>query len=252
MSLITSVFILIATLDASNALAQAEPFAVVEDSPFDHSSWATVLSECVSPEGRFAYDRLLNSAELTERFEAYLLDISTASLSVLNDKERLAFWINAYNAITVRGVIEHYPVDSVFGLAGFFDRARYTVAGYELSLNDIENDQIRAVFQEPRAHFAMNCASLSCPPLRSEPFTGARLDLQLEEQARAFIVATTEVDTNEMEIRLNKIFEWFGGDFDRVGGVREFVAQRMPEPAVVRNERNIITFRDYDWGLNVP
>ena len=252
MTLITLIFSLTVAFSSVAQVAPAEPVAPTDGSTFDHSNWAAVLAECVSPEGRFAYDRLFNSETLTARFDAYIAEIATANVNCLNGKEQLAFWINAYNANVVRGVLEHYPVGSVLDLEGFFDRTKHTVAGYELSLNEVENSRIRVVFEEPRVHFALNCASLSCPPLRAEPFNGQQLDSQLEEQATAFLNATTEVDTNAMEIRLNRILQWFGGDFDDVGGVREFVARRVPQTAAVRNERNVIVFREYDWGLNVP
>ena len=252
MTPLTILLSLTVTLGSLPHLAQAEPPEPTAESTFDHSSWAAVLAECVSPEGRFAYDRLLNSATLTARFDDYIASIATANVNRLNGKEQLAFWINAYNASVVKGVLEHYPVGSVLDLEGFFDRGAHTVAGLALSLNDMENERIRRAFEEPRIHFALNCASMSCPPLLAEPFTGHHLDAQLEEQATRFLAATTEVSTNEMEIRLNRILEWFGRDFDDVGGVREFVARRVPEAEAVRNERNIIVFHEYDWALNVP
>ena len=96
----------------------------------------------------------------------------------------------------------------------------------------------------------MNCASVGCPPIRSEPFEGSRLDSQLEEQTRAFLTATSVVDPDRMEIRVTQLFEWFAADFESVGGVREFLAARLPQAEAIRNERNVLVYTTYDWALN--
>ena len=219
---------------------------------FDHQLWDSIVTTNVTESGGFDYGGLLGSADQLLSLETYLAEIAGADLTPLSDEARLAFWINAYNAYTVRGVLDNYPFDSVLNVEGFFDRISYSVAGGEYTLNEIENEQIRPVFNEPRIHFAVNCASRGCPPLRGEAFTGGDLERQLEEQSVSFVRANCQYRANEMAIHLSKIFEWFGADFAGVGGVREFVASRLDadDAAAVRLESNSLVFVDYDWELN--
>jgi hypothetical protein len=221
---------------------------------FDHTAWNGIASTYVTEQGRFDYTGLAASTEDLDALDAYLGAVAEASLSDLSEAEKLAFWINAYNANTVKGVLDNRPLDSVMNAEGFFDSVTIRVAGLDLTLNDLENERIRAVFQEPRIHFAVNCASLGCPPLRPAAFTGAMLEQQLEEQAHAFVRSTSQYRANEMEVHLSRIFEWFGGDFDATGGVRAFVASHLDddEAAAVRIEANVLVFTDYDWQLNSP
>jgi len=183
-------------------------------------------------------------------FQSYLASVAGASLNGRSDADKLAFWINAYNAYVVKGVLDNWPLESVLNVEGFFDSVDYTVASRELTLNELENEQIRPVFNEPRIHFAVNCASIGCPPILGQPYLGSTLEAQLEAQTVAYIENTTTVDQNLMRIGLSKIFEWFSGDFGGIDGVREFVAQRHSAGDAIRNERNLLIFIDYDWAIN--
>lgn len=251
-SLLTTVTVLgLYPLAPSEGLSQEAPTTSPSATTpeFDHSDWATVLYGCVG-DGDFNYDNLINDQVLRGALDSYLATVASASLAGMSDAEKLAFWINAYNAYVVKGVLDNWPLDSVLSVEGFFDTVDYTVASRELTLNEIENEQIRPVFNEPRIHFAVNCASVGCPPISAQPYLGRTLDAQLEAQAVAYIERTTTVDENLMRIGLSKIFEWFSGDFGGVDGVREFVAQRHTAGDSIRNGRNLLVFIDYDWALN--
>lgn len=257
-SLITAIAALVLTAGPLQAQEAEESEAAGEAGDnvahFDHSDWDTIVRTYVTAEQRFDYEALMANEAHLELLGSYLDRVAGANLSALPEAERLAFWLNAYNACTVRGVVDHWPTAGVLEVEGFFDSIDYRVAQSELTLNELENERIRAVFAEPRIHFAVNCASVGCPPLRPEAYVGGRLEAQLEAQAGAFVRASTEVDANQMQVRLSQIFEWFGGDFEAAGGVREFVASRLDEPeaTAVRTEGYQIQFVPYDWSLNKP
>lgn len=186
--------------------------------------------------------------------------------SALDDDDRLAYWINVYNAVTVELILEHYPVESIkdidgAGLLGSpWKLERVTIAGRALTLDQIEHEIIRVEFDEPRIHFAVNCASVGCPPLASEPYVGARLDEQLEEVTRRAMNDRTWVDLSgcagsygDGVIRLTKLFDWFRDDFGGDAAVREFIARYRPQDAFrLRNTNCALEYVDYDWDLNAP
>lgn len=212
--------------------------------------WTEVLSSHVS-EGGFRYAALHGDEEAKAKLAAAVEAVGSAQgLATWPRDEQLAFLINAYNILTVHAVIERWPIESVMQVEGFFDAIEHTVAGETMTLNTLENERIRPVFGEPRIHFAVNCASTSCPPLRNVPFNAETLETSLEEQARAFVRDTTSI--RGRRATLSKIFEWFADDFAAGGGVREFVATRLDEDdaTTVRNERTTLRYTDYDWSPN--
>ena len=164
--------------------------------------------------------------------------------------EQLAFYTNAYNAWIVHEALAKYPTKSVKDpLFLFFLGKRIKVAGEQMSFNHLEKDIIRAKFGEPRVHFALNCASRSCPPLNHEAFRADELDQQFEALAKAFVNSDKGVkySPDEKMAALSKIFDWYKDDFRNEGGVIGFINKRRttPLPGDVK-----ITYRDYDWGLN--
>ena len=166
--------------------------------------------------------------------------------------EKLAFYLNAYNAWTLRGALDAYPLKSVRDVAplfGFFTRSNITVAGERTSLNNLEKKTIIPTFQEPRVHFALNCASRSCPPLRAEPYAGNGLGTQLDEQATGYLNANPlgVKAGGGNEVALSQIFEWYAKDFAPAGGAVPFINRyrrdKLPDGVKV-------TFQKYDWSLN--
>ena len=213
--------------------------------------WAEVLRRFVTDDGGFRYAALAGDAGARERLERYVAAIGEANSEGWSRDEALAFYINAYNALTVHAVLEHWPIESVMDIEGFFDGQPHRVAGRERTLNQLENDILRSdVYAEPRIHFAVNCASASCPPLQGEPFAAETLDATLARAARSFVRATTH--RQGRVVRLSKLFEWFAADFERVGGVRAFVASQLPEADAdaVRDPATRLRYDEYDWSIN--
>ena len=176
--------------------------------------------------------------------------IANQKVSGLNKKEQLAFYINAYNAWILYEALGKYPTKSVKDLLfTFFTGKRIKVAGEEMSFNHLEKDIIRAKFNEPRIHFALNCASRSCPPLDPEPFRAEKLDAQLEKLALAFVNSPRGVDYNagSRTAALSAIFNWYKDDFKAAAGPVAFINKRRKPP--LPNDTRI-TYQDYNWSLN--
>ena len=218
--------------------------------PPDAAGWNTLLSTYVAEDG-FRYEALKGHAEHRDLLARYVGQIGSASDSGWDRAEALAFYVNAYNALTVAAVIEAWPLESVMNVEGFFDTVEHRVAGASMTLNALENDIIRSDrFDDPRIHFAVNCASKSCPPLATEAYTAANLESRMEAAARSYVRATTVVSGRKAEI--SRLFEWFAEDFGGADGVRTFVAGRLEGDAAetVRNPRTTLGFHDYDWAIN--
>src|SRR5207249_10748676 len=146
-----------------------------------------------------------------------------------NDQQRLALWINAYNAYTLKAICDHYPVKSINDLnkgglvlgtilhTTVWDKEFVIINSKAMTLNQIEHKIIRPQFRDPRAHFALVCASKSCPPLRPKAFDGSKLDQQLNDQARVFLSDTTrnEFDLKNQTASISKIFDWYAKDFGK-------------------------------------
>lgn len=219
--------------------------------PPSTTGWATVLRTYTTTDGGFRYAALHAHVEHRALLDAYVAAIAAADPSRWTRDEQLAFYLDAYNALTVHAVITRWPLRSVMDVPGFFERIEHRVAGRAMTLNHLENEVIRPTFSEPRIHFAVNCASASCPPLHREPFTGQRdLNATVDQLTRAFVRRTTRV-TND-GVRVSKLFEWFAADFEPRGGVRAFVASYLDDAkaAQVRDEARTMTYARYDWATN--
>lgn len=235
-------------------------------SQFDHRHqvWAAILKEFVQVKGsesRVDYGRLKTKpAALTE----YL---STLEATTQNDfekfsrQEKLSFLINAYNALTVKLVIDHYPVKSIKDIGGLFSspwkKKFFSLLGRERTLDEIEHELIRPKFDEPRIHFALVCASVGCPPLRGEPFVADQLENQLENSAINFLKDSSKnrFDAAKGKLELSSIFKWYGSDFTKIfGSIEAFVATRISdlqkEQEAIRTKKVDVSYLAYDWSLN--
>lgn len=213
----------------------------------DAAPWQRVLSGYVTRDGGVRYAALRANEADRAALERYVRAIAEAEPDGWSRNAQLAFYLNAYNALVVHAVLEHWPIESVQGVPGFFDRERHRVAGRAMTLNQLENEVIRRRFDEPRIHFALNCASASCPPLSRRAFEASSLDRRLAALTRAFVRRTTRVTGDA--VRVSRIFEWYGEDFE---DVRAFVASRLAERdrAGARDEGRPLRFDPYDWDLN--
>ncbi len=165
-------------------------------------------------------------------------------------EEKLAFYINVYNILAIKMVLDHWPVESIKDAGSLFrpvwGKTAGMIDGEEVSLDDKENNFLRPM-NEPRVHFAIVCASVSCPDLRTEPYIAARLDTQLGAQARSFLHNQKKgVWVDEKEIHVSKIFSWFKKDFIKGGGIAAFIQYYRPDLPNLEIDTDI----DYDWSLN--
>ncbi len=240
----------------------------------DHAPFTRILREVVR--GPLVdYARLARDRGALDRYLEALGDTDLADLEAAPRNDQLAFWINAYNACMLRIVIDHYPIQRQ--RVGLFQRARIAVAGYpensvwqirdvfsrrhcrvagaSRSQDEIEHEIIRPTFQEPRIHFAVNCAARSCPVLAPEAYTGDRLETQLEQATRNFIStpAHFRVETEGTPtLRLNKVLDWYSEDFGGTEGLRAFFLPYLEgrHLELVRDRSTRIAFFEYDWTLN--
>jgi hypothetical protein len=230
----------------------------------DHAPFDRLLSTVVNAEGYVDYARLATEADST--LAPYLQQLAETDPSNLDRDARLAFWINAYNAYTLKLIVDHYPVESINDIkpgAGPsipkvnspFQLDVGAVADTVRTLDDIEHGIIRERFDEPRIHFALVCAAVSCPRLRREAYTGGNLDAQLDDQAHRFLHDTDKnvVPAGASRIRLSRIFKWFDEDFGgSAQSTQRFIAPYF-DGAVRRTLEQggyDVSFRTYNWSLN--
>ena len=188
--------------------------------------------------------------------------------------ERMAFWINAYNAFTLKAIVDHYPIrsrwftrhprNSIRQIDGVWTTRQWRAGGRTVSLDDIEHEILRPTFGDARIHFAVNCASIGCPPLAAEPYRAPTLDAQLDAAARRYLSAPQGLRIDGGTLRVSSIFKWYGQDF--VAGFaplalsgRDSVARAIrgtiirygpPEAAALARSDGGIAFLEYDWTLN--
>jgi len=220
----------------------------------DHSQFDAILHEYVDESGWVDYERLRdNEGDLN----AYLDTIASAPFDKLGRDEKLALLINAYNAFTLKLIVEYQPIESIMDIpdAKRWDAVRWNVGGYVWSLSQIEHEQIRPKFIEPRIHFAVVCAAVGCPPLRNEAFEAERINEQLQDQAQYVHDHQTwfQFDIDKQTLKLTKLYKWYGGDFVQASGsVSEYAAQfsKNLQQAMSRQEPPSLEWLPYDWSLN--
>lgn len=230
----------------------------VSAADFDHSLFDQVLKAYVDDKGRVDY----NGIAKFQPFQAYMESLKQAQTESMSRDEQLAFWINAYNAVTIDKVIKWKPkksvretfVPGVWTGTKFFTSREHTVAGRQMSPDDIEHEILRKQLKEPRIHFAIICASSGCPPLPQFAYTGANVQVKLEEETRKYINSErgTRIDTAKNQLYLSKLFNWFAGDFEYASGtVLDFIKTYIDKSALAFLEQNPeIKWLEYDWALN--
>ena len=231
----------------------------------EHGAWSAILKACVR-DGGFDYALLKQDRKAFDAYLASLQAVTPPELAGWTKEQRFAFWINTYNAHCIQRVIDSYPLKSIrkldgaFGITTVFEKAFIPMNAHHpdgknepLALNDLEHKILRAQFKDARLHAAINCASTSCPPLRSEAFVAARLDAQLEQQMKAFVNDATRntIDPARKELAVSEIFKWFVEDFERdAKSVQEYLARFAPADKAEFIRGAKLRHRDYDWALN--
>ncbi len=226
---------------------------------FSHAKFDTLLKRHVA-DGKVNYKALKQDKLLDE----YLSDLSRANPNALGSRdEKIAFWINAYNAYTLKLIVDNYPLKSIKDLSFLgtivinspWKKEFCNIGGKLYSLDAIEHDILRGEFGEERIHFAVNCASESCPILRNEAYSPSKLKAQLEEQARTFLGdgVRNQMRWEGKTLYLSQIFNWYRGDFEKKSGSLEaYLAQFFTDEQkrwLAAGEVKI-EFLDYDWSLN--
>ena len=216
----------------------------------DASAYADFLAQVVDSKGMVRYEEARGPVRI--RLNNYLKQVARATPATFKtDEERLAFYLNAYNALVIHGVLENWPIQSIEDVGPmrrFFRERNYKVAGATVSLHGFESRVIRKY--DPRLHFALNCASASCPPLSIEVYAADILDAQLDRATCMFICNETfnRYDSETNTWKLSKIFEWymddFGGRDGVIGLLRNYSAVDFPDDVNLE-------YLPYDWGLNL-
>ena len=218
---------------------------------FDHSGIDSVLKRYVDESGMVDYAGLKANRAGLDRYLESTAAVSRSSFDGWGKAEQLAFLINLYNAETLQYIVDHYPVASIKKLGGListpWDKKNVSLLGQKVSLNHLEHKVIRPNYAEPRIHFALVCAAMGCPPLRNEAFTAAKLDSQLEDQARIFLGETAKNRLDGGTLHLSPIFKWYRDDFEKGGqSVSGYVAPYIDGATAGKP----VEWTDYDWSLN--
>lgn len=228
----------------------------------DHGLWADLLQSYLrtGSDGvnRFAYRQA--AADDDQRLERYIDDLAATPISSYSRPEQMAYWINLYNALTVRVVLDHYPVDSIRDIdisPGLFSDGPWgkklvMIEQEMVSLDDIEHQILRPIWKDPRVHYAVNCASIGCPNLQPAPFTADGLDRELDAAAIQFVNHRRAVDLRGGGLQVSSIYDWFQEDFggsDR-GVIAHLKAYAEPGLAMELEGESRIDDHEYDWRLN--
>ena len=220
----------------------------------DNSLYADLLNKYVK-DGVVDYQGFKDEEN---KLDAYLKVLERTDTTKLSRNEQLAFYINTYNATTIKFILSAYPgIKSIWDLGGRFfnkpfDKKIVHIEGKTISLDDLEHGIIRARFKDPRVHFAVNCASKSCPPLMSEPYQGSTLDQQLTAATRAFLNNPGKNYLDGKKLYVSKIFKWFKKDFndDVVGFFTRFADEALKRKLLANRDEIKVKYLDYDWSLN--
>ncbi len=217
-----------------------------------HQQWDKLLKKHVNTTGLVSYKGFQkDQAELS----AYLKTLSdNAPQSNWSENDQKAYWINAYNAFTVALILKHYPVKSIKDIAGNiykintpWDIKFIEIGGKKYDLNNIEHGILRKKFDDPRIHFALVCASISCPKLRNEAYTGPQLNVQLDGAGKDFLNDRSKNRIGADKAELSKYFSWYKGDFTKNGSLADFINKYSQTKM---NSNTKINSIDYNWSLN--
>ena len=228
---------------------------VYAETPPSHEKWDQLLQHHVDAEGIVNYKGFIqDSSELNAYLQ--LLSLSPPNKKKWSREERMAFWINAYNAFTVKLIIDNYPVASIKDIGAKvqipfvntpWDIKFITIGDEKLDLNNIEHKKLRKVFDDPRVHFCVVCASKSCPKLLNKAFKADILDEQMDQQARDFLANDFRNQVEPNKLVISKIFSWYSMDFPKKAKFIEFLNQYAPTKI---NPDATIDYLHYNWNLN--
>ncbi len=223
-------------------------------SEVSHDLWNSLLKKHVSDKGVVDYEGFAKDKTQIDRYLSMLNE--NPPQDSWSEKEKMAFWINTYNAATVKLIVDNYPVNSIQDLQptlkipfihDVWHKEFFEIGNKERSLNEVEHEILRKDFNEPRIHFAVNCASISCPKLRNEAYTTEKLDEQLTDQAKYFLNNEQYNKISKDKVEISKIFQWFTGDFTKNGSLIDFLNKYSD---VQINQNAEVDHLEYNWDLN--
>ncbi|MHC4532901.1 MAG: DUF547 domain-containing protein [Planctomycetota bacterium] len=271
---LTGVFITSCVFSSQTLAAESEKQG------FDYSNFAEALKINVDDAGMVNYRKLKAEPQKLQAFITELGNLDRKDFDKWDDNAKIAFWLNTYNALTLKAIIDNYPIKSSFfksriypknsirQIAGVWDKIKFKVMGQNLTLGHIEHKILRVEFDEPGIHVAMVCAAIGCPPLRNEPYTGAKLQEQLSDQTHRFLANSTKFKITHADNRiyLSPIFKWFASDFIKKYGPKKSIGRHNKEQSAVLNYiasyldkvqkdyvlagKFKIKYLKYDWSLN--
>lgn len=219
-------------------------FTTLKSQSLNHENWSAFLQDYVSETGRVDYSALAKNPESLYKYTKQIE--ATQFNNSWSDNEKLAFWINAYNAFTIQLIVENYPINSIKDIQKPWDKKFISLSGMKMSLNHIEHEILRKM-DEPRIHFAIVCASESCPKLQNKAFVADMLEVQLTNATKEFLNDNSKNRITENELELSKIFKWFSKDFKQDGNLIDFLNQ-YSELEISQDAK--IKYLDYSWELN--
>jgi len=229
--------------------------------PIDHSIWDGLLKKYISADGkglnRFAYGKV--SSEDNKALNDYIGAMSKIEISDRARPVQFAYWVNMYNALTIKVILDNYPVKSIRDIdtSGIFANGPWgaelvTIEEEILTLDDIEHAILRPIWKDPRIHYAVNCASIGCPNLGTDAFTAANTEKLLEDGAKAYINNPRGFEIKNGELEVSSIYKWFAYDFgnSEKGVIKHLKKYASPENVAELEKVQKISDTHYDWSLN--
>ena len=245
------------------------PAALAKEPPVLYKDWQIALKNYVGPkEGLVAYGAWKKDQSKLDSFLNQAKALSKAQYTEMNRDERIAFWINVYNAFTVKQILNHYPIkrsgfnfypgNSIRQINGVWTKYKLQAGSRVVSLSDIENKILRKELDEPLIHFAINCASKSCPKLQNTAYKGASLRNQLNKAVTEFLHDKSKNRIGARKMKLSKIFDWYKDDFQKHYLGRKIHPGKSPADSAILNflsryklsTNADISYMPYDWSLN--
>lgn len=247
---------------------------------FSYENYAHVLKTYLNDDGMVNYKALKANREKLDAFCTSLEKLDPGIYENWTEKEKIAFWLNAYNAHILQTIINRYPIkasllkslafpkNSIQQISGAFNKISFVIMGRKMTQDDIEHETLRKLFNEPRVHMALVCAAKGCPPLRNEPYLGEKAEAQLNDQTKKFLSNRSKfsIDRTNTTVSLSSIFKWFGEDFIKSYGtdkafkghnqkeraVLNFISVYLPERDrdYLKKRKYTVSYTPYDWSLN--
>jgi hypothetical protein len=240
---------------APTPLTSAYAAAVAPTAVVDHSAYDKLLKKYVNEQGLVNYKGFKAEEKVFNQYLALLS--SNPPAATWSKADQMAYWINAYNAYTIRLILDHYPLKSIKDIGSKIQipfvttpwaSKFFTIGGAKMSLDEIEHGNLRKKYGDPRIHFALVCASISCPRLRNEAYVGSQLDRQLEDQGRNFLNNPSKNKISKSTAQLSKYFDWYKGDW--TGGGQSVVKWVNRYSTTKIDADTDISYLDYNWNLN--